>query len=355
MSMDYKMSIFKDMRAFEPSYMPKDFICREGELQEIALCLEPAFDGYQALSAKVYGQPATGKTTAVKIMFEEMMGKTQRAACVYTNSSIYDSKFSIFGRILQGLGRASASRSFERIYEAVFKRIKKEKKSLVVALDDVNFLDPQTLNETLLALLKANEEFDVPVGVIAISSSPSFGVRLRSQVASAFSPREIFFRSYKQEEMQEILKQRCKYGFNLGAISPEALSRVVAEAYKRGDLRLGIRLLKESGMIAEKDGSKVAVGHVEKALRLPLSSSKIRSLSRLEIEIMKFICERKEATSGELYKHIDKSLATVWRKVKKLEKMKLIEVEEVYGRGRTRRIRCASKIDLEELMRCMRA
>jgi len=70
---------------------------------------------------------------------------------------------------------------------------------------------------------------------------------------------------------------------------------------------------------------------------------------------LKFVCEREEVTSGELYKHLDKSVATIWRKVKKLEKMKLIEVEEVHGRGKTRRIRCASKLDLEELMRCMRA
>lgn len=119
-------------------------------------------------------------------------------------------------------------------------------------------------------------------------------------------------------------------------------------------MRLGIRLLKESGIIAEKDGSKVEVMHVEKALRLPLSSSKIRGLSRLEIEILKFICERKEVTSGELYKYIDRGVSTIWRKVKKLEKMKLIAVEKVHRRGRTSRITCTSGYDLNELVACMR-
>ena len=339
-NMEYKTSIFRDMRAFEPGYVPKDFICWEGELREIALCLEPAFSGYQALNAKVYGEPATGKTTAVKIMLSELMKKTHRVTCVYTNSSIYDSKFSIFGRILQGLGLASSSRSFERIYEGIFKKIEKDKKSLVIALDDINFLDSQILNQVLQAIMKANEEFNISVGVIAISSSPSFGIRLRSQVSSAFSSREIFLRPYKREEMHEIIKQRCYYGFNSGAIRSEAMSRVTAEAYAKGDLRLGIRLLKESGVIADKKGSLLEVSHVEKALSLPMSSSKIRSLNRLEIEMLKYICDREEATSGELYKRFDRGVSTIWRKVKKLEKMKLIHVEMVKGRGRTRRITC---------------
>lgn len=347
--MEYR--IFKDMSAFEQSYVPKDFICREGELREIALCLEPAMEGYQAVSAKIIGEPATGKTTAVKIVLRDLLEKTQRAACAYVSSGIHDTKYSILDGVHEALGMGRTQRNFDSLHRAVFKKVKKEGTSLVVALDDVNFLDSQILNETLLAILKGGEEHGVPASVIAISSSPSFGVRLRSQVSSVFMPREIFFRPYKHEEMHEILRQRCRYGFIPGSVSAEALEKVVEEAHKRHDLRYGISLLRESGIIAEKEGSKVSIEHVEKALRLPMTPSKIRSLSRLEIEIMKFICDRKEATSGELYKHLDKSVATIWRRVKKLEKMKLIEVEKVRGRGRTSRIRCASNFNLEELTR----
>jgi len=170
-----------------------------------------------------------------------------------------------------------------------------------------------------------------------------------------FSPKEIFFRPYKQEEMHEILKQRCRYGFTPRAVRAEELERVVKEAYRRRDLRYGIRLFRESGMLAEKDGSKVEVGHVEKAIAsTPAVTSRLKGLSRAELELLKYVCERGEVTSGEVYRHFKGGITTHWRRFKKLKKLGLLEVQGFYKRGRSSRIRCACKLDLEELMACMR-
>ncbi|MFH1773497.1 MAG: AAA family ATPase, partial [Methanobacteriota archaeon] len=245
-------TIFKDMNAFEQGYVPKDFIHREGELKEIAFCLEPAFKGYQATSMKIHGEPATGKTTAVKIVFDEVKEKSS-VACAYVNSSIYDTKFSIFEKIQRSLGLSRNANRLDAVYCEIFNKLSRNEKSLIVALDDVNFLDAQTLNEVLLRILKANEEFEVSASVIAISSSPAFSLHLRPQVASVFSPREIFFRPYTLDEMYDVLKQRCWYGFIPEAASDGIIRKIAAEAHKKKDLRLGIRLLKESGVIAERE------------------------------------------------------------------------------------------------------
>ncbi len=344
-------TIFKDMNAFEQCHVPKDFMHREGELREIAFCLEPAFKGYQATSVKIYGEPATGKTTAVKIVFEEIKDKSS-VACAYVNSSIYDTRFSIFYRIHQNLRMGSTARNFDGIYEHIMNKLKREKKSLIVAIDDVNFLDAQTLNEVLISLLKAGEEYSVYTSVIAISSSPSFSLYLRPQVASVFSPREIFFRPYSFEEMYDILKQRCCYGFVPGAVGEEAVWRIAGIAFREKDLRLGIRLLKESGVIAEMDGCKITEEHVEKALvSMPASTLKVRSLSREELEILEFVCERGQTTTGDILRRFEKHGVTIWRKIKKLSKLGLVKTEVVHRAGRTTKITC--NVSKEELMRCM--
>lgn len=338
-------TIFKDMNAFEQGYVPKDFIHREGELKEIAFCLEPAFRGYQATSAKIYGEPATGKTTAVKIIFEEIKEKS-RVACAYVNSSIYDTKFSIFDRIQRSLGLARNANRLDAVYGEIFNKLSRNEKSLIVALDDVNFLNAQTLSEVLLRILKANEEFDVSASVIAISSSPAFSLRLRPQVASVFSPREIFFGPYSFGEMYNILKQRCFYGFIPGAVSEDIVRKIASKAYTKSDLRLGIRLLKESGTIAEREGCKITEQHMEKALSLmPASASEVKSLSREELEILRFISERGEVTAGEIYRHFEKSTTALWKKIKKFERMGLIKAERFYKRGRSSRIACSAEIE----------
>ncbi|MFH1774713.1 MAG: hypothetical protein ABH874_07135, partial [Methanobacteriota archaeon] len=146
---------------------------------------------------------------------------------------------------------------------------------------------------------------------------------------------------------------RCWYGFIPEAASDGIIRKIAAEAHKKKDLRLGIRLLKESGVIAERESSKILEKHIEKALAsMPTSPSKVKSLSREELEILRFISERVkekgEVSAGEIYKRFEKSTTALWKKIKKFDRMGLIKREIIYKGGKSSRITC--NVNIEEIL-----
>lgn len=73
-----------------------------------------------------------------------------------------------------------------KLYDAICRKFTRVDKVLIVALDDINFLDREVANEVLYALLKAHEEFEVKIGVVAAATER---LMLDVKVTSIFSSR----------------------------------------------------------------------------------------------------------------------------------------------------------------------
>ncbi|MBI4344111.1 MAG: ORC1-type DNA replication protein [Euryarchaeota archaeon] len=347
-------TLFKEERVFDLDHIPENFIHRDAQMEGIALCIRPALRGGRPLNARILGPPATGKTTAVKVLFDQVEAtpEGQKVVCVHINSQIHSSKFAIFSQIHKKvLGHAPPETGvpFQRVYEQIFKKLTKDGKSLVVALDDMNYLfHDRHANDIIYDILKAPEFFPgVRTALFGILSDTEFAYKLEARVASLYKPQEVFFPPYSMGEMLDILRNRAKLGLYPGVASDEIIEKVATYASAHGDLRVGIELLRVSTLVAEADSSrKIEDAHVERAYersRLVNLRQLLRSLDPEELELVKLVAGAGDKIdSGDLYTRfkdkVGQSYTKFYRILDKLESIRMIDTKFTgHGRkGRTR-------------------
>jgi len=333
-------TLFRDISAFNPDYIPDSLLHRESQMEALAMCLRPALRGGKPKNAVVLGAPATGKTTALRKMFQIAEETSDKLYCVYVNCQISTTRFNIFSDIyehLMGHRPPETGIPFSRIYGEIMKKLIQEEKALIVALDDVNHLFySKNANQVFYDILRAHEVFKgARTGLFAIISDIEFRFMLDKNVSSIFIPKEVVFNPYRQEEMKDILRERVKVGFYPGVMSEDVLERIAELAYSTGDMRLGIDLLSTSGDLAEADASKtIKMSHVSGAVKNTSAGSlksTIEALSPIETDLLDFIMNSgdEENTAGSLYqsfKDIKKvSYASFDRALKKLELLRIID------------------------------
>ncbi len=362
-------SLFRNPEVFDPDYVPEEYLHREAQMRSIAACIKPALRGERPLNALIHGPPATGKTTAMRKLFEELedIPEARRIAGVHINCQITATKFGIFSLIhkaVVGHLPPETGVPFSKVYEAIFRKLRRERRVLLVVLDDMDHLfHDRYANEVLYDILRAHEVFPgVKTAIFSIVSGTEFLYKLADRVRSMFRAQEIYFPPYSAGEMYDILKRRAELGFFPGVISDELVEKIASYAYEHGDLRLGIELLKVSALTAESHASrKIEEEHLEEAYA-KASTATLRSLveplSVQEKLLLRLLCEAEQGiTSGRLYERFSAverlSYTKFYRILRKLEELRLVETRPVSGEGRGRSREILLRPSREELLKVL--
>ncbi len=361
-------TIFKNIEAFNPDYVPENYIHREAQMESLAICLRPALRGGRPINTVVLGSPATGKTTAINKIFGMVENSSDKVVCVYVNCQLHTTRFNIFSQIYNkifGHMPPETGVPFSRIYGSIMKHLQSENKSMVVALDDVSYLfHSKNANKIFYDILRAHEEFKgVKTGIFAILSDIEFRYMLDKNVTSIFIPQEIIFEPYTTPEMFDILNDRIKAGFYPDVISEELLHKIAEHAASMGDLRMGIDLLRVSGNFAEADASKtIEEKHLKQALNNTSSAnlkSTLKTLSNEDKILLKVIADYKadDLIAGDLYKSFKNitptSYASFDRKLNKLEFLRIIDTKFT-GKGVKGNSRLIIlRFDSEDILKCL--
>ena len=334
-------SLFQEINAFDPDYMPPNYNFRDTQMEAMAMAIRPAIRGGQPSNAVVLGSPATGKTTAMKKVFELVENTTEKVACVYINCQIHTTRFGIFSQIhkrIFGHTPPETGVPFARVYDKVMKHLQKTETALIIALDDVNYLfQTKNANKIFYDMLRPYEEYPgVRTSIFAILSDLEFKYAFDKNVNTVFIPQEITFPPYSYSQIEDILRDRAKAGFFPGVLDDEVLEQIAMYTYENGDLRIGINLLKSCGNIAEADASrKIELEHFEKAIDSLVSvniAQTIESLNDNERALLKIIADYDGVyTAGELSKVFKEktgsSYASYDRTLDKLEFVRLIDTK----------------------------
>lgn len=334
-------TIFKDVRVFNSDYLPEEFKLRQSQMEEMAFSLRPALHGGKPSNNILLGPPATGKTTAIKKLFEmAQLDCEDDIICVYVNCQLHSTKFGIFSQIYKkifGHNPPETGVPFARIYNKIMNELYDTDKALIVALDDINHLfHGNIISQIFYDILRAHESYEgVRTGIFAVLSDVEFRFILDKNVGSIFNAAEINFKPYTYEETYNILKERVNLGFYPNVISNDLLEEITTYTFENGDLRLGIDLLRISGNNAEVRASRrIEYGDVEKAFKVSKSVSLryiLNSLSDKEKTLLRFITrlDKKNITSGQLYEEYNREnkigYATYNRQINKLEFLRLID------------------------------
>ena len=362
-------TIFKDVRVFNSDYLPEEFKLRQSQMEEMAFSLRPALHGGKPSNNILLGPPATGKTTAIKKLFEmAQLDCEDDIICVYVNCQLHSTKFGIFSQIYKkifGHNPPETGVPFARIYNKIMNELYDTDKALIVALDDINHLfHGNIISQIFYDILRAHESYEgVRTGIFAVLSDVEFRFILDKNVGSIFNAAEINFKPYTYEETYNILKERVNLGFYPNVISNDLLEEITTYTFENGDLRLGIDLLRISGNNAEVRASRrIEYGDVEKAFKVSKSVSLryiLNSLSDKEKTLLRFITrmDKKNITSGQLYEEYNREnkigYATYNRQINKLEFLRLIDTTYTgsgkKGNSRYINLRFDSKLIQENL------
>jgi len=350
-------TLFRDPQVFEIDFVPDEFRFREEQLSALSFQIQPALRGTRPMNSLCRGPPGTGKTTSIRKLFDEIEENTKKIACVHVNCKIDNTRYAILAKVykrLAGHQPQPTGTSFKQVYDAVCRLLQKEDLTLIICLDDANYLLYENeINNTLYPLLRAHEEYEsVRVGVIVIFSDMDvdFQKVFEIRVASVLRPTEVFFSPYSASEVEEILRMRVGQGFYPGVLSEEMLQLVVDQTMRGGDLRVGIDLLKRAGLLAEQDARRFICRDdicraYEVSERFHLVSL-IRSLRDDEKTVLRVIASMSEGESGmsagEVHTRVKEEMGIGYTRyyeiVRKLDTIRLINLDYKAGRGRTREI-----------------
>ena len=342
----YDESLFQNINAFDPDYFPQNFNYRDTQMEAMAMSIRPALRGGQPSNAIVLGSPATGKSTSIRKVFELVEKTSEKVVCVYINCQLHTTRFGIFSQIYKKLfGHIPPETGvpFSRIYDQIMKELQKKERSLVVALDDINYLfQSKNADKVVYDLLRAYEEYPgVKTSIFAILSDLEFKYAFDKNVNTVFIPQEITFPLYTYSELEDILRDRAKAGFFPNVLPDDILEQIAMYTEENGDLRVGINLLRSCGNIAEADASReITQEHFDKALDSLVSvnvSETLKSLNDSEITLLKMIADYEGIyTAGELSELFKQktgsSYASFNRALDKLEFVRLIDTKYT-GKG----------------------
>ncbi len=336
-------TIFKDLEVFDPEYVPDEILFRDSQIGQLVACLKPAVHGSAPINAFCVGPPSTGKTSTIRYVLRE--AEDYFKVC-YIRCPRFREPYKIFSKIFEAVFRQppppTGGVSKTRLMDKVWSHLDEP---LVVVLDDINFLPKKYADEVLYEVLKAPDEYEVKVGVIAAATDVKFPMLLDPFVGAIFHYAELHYPMYSYSEMREILRKRVELGFYPDVFEDDAFGRVVELAHRAGDVRYGIYLLKAAGMLAESRGSRrVQLEDVERAHAgesLTFVAKIVSALNSEERAVLRIIYSQEEISTGDLYDIIRREVNMSYRKyydvLEKLERLRLIDVAfGTKGKGKTR-------------------
>ena len=297
-------TLFRNLDAFEHTFVPDHLYHRDAQLQELAFLLQPALRGGSAGSAVLRGTPGTGKTTTVRRIFTLAGEEGQKIAPAYINCRHDHTQLAVYRSIFEqvcGCPAPPAGRYLDEIKRGIAARLRDGDAALVVCLDDADeLIAAGTYNTLLYQILRLYERWNVKKpGVFAVTSNLALNLYAEADpsVRSVFHPTEVTFWPYTKTEIREILTDRARQGLYPRVISKVLLDRIATIAAGEQDVRVGIDLVRGAVQRAERDGRRrVTPGDLAAAARAVTAPALQAKTARLSDDERALLCRIAETS-----------------------------------------------------------
>lgn len=321
-------SLFSDEISLDYDYLPKLLPYRENQQYHIMSCIKPLFEKRNGKNLLIIGQPGIGKTAAVRFVLRDLEQETDEIVPISINCWKKNTSHKIVLEICDQIGyKFTHNKTTEELFKKIMEIL--NKKSVVFALDEIDKLEDNSILYLILEDIYRKT-------ILLITNERKWLSNLDPRISSRLMAELLEFKPYNLEETKGILEQRRDYAFVKDIWESGAFDLITKKTFELEDIRAGMFLLKESGNIAESKASrKILKEHSDIAIS-KLSNYKIKNSKSLEEEenlILNIIKENSGKPSTEIYnvykEKTGKSYRTFSRKIKYLEKNKLISIKNI--------------------------
>ncbi len=324
-------TLFKNDVALDFSFQPKIVPYREKEQRMVANCIHPLFQQKNGKNVFIYGQPGVGKTVAVKHILNELEEETDEIVPIYINCWQRNTTFKIVAEICEMMNfKFIQNKKTEELFRWIKQTL--NKKSVVLVLDEADKLEDFDLIYMVMEEMYRKS-------IILITNYKDWAANLEDRLKSRLIPELVEFKPYSFQETKGILKQRAEHAFHPGVMSEDAFELIAKKTAEMQDIRTGLHLMREAGLIAEnKSSRKILLEHAKQALEKidEFSIKNPKELASDEQMILDIVKGDSGKRIGDLFKmYQNKGGKLVYksfqRKIEKLEKNKFICVEKTAG------------------------
>ena len=338
-------SLFKDEDILDFSHQPKIMKYREEQQRGMAECIQPLFQNRNGKNLFVYGVPGIGKTLACKKVIEEVEEKAEDIEQIYVNCWHKNTSFKVYLELCDCLGyKMTQNKGGEELFKIIKEKL--NDKSVVFVFDEVDKVEDFDFLYSILEGIYRKT-------IILITNYKDFLNNLEERIRSRLMLDNLEFKPYNFKETEGILRQRIDYAFVPGVLDEEAFQLILKKTVELGDIRAGLRMLREAGLNAENRSSKKIIVDDAKVALDKLdeynleSSDNLNESLRFILNIIKKNSDTKMKDLFEIYqeKGGEAAYRSFFRKVEKLADDKFVFLEKKKGgaEGTTTIVKCTKK------------
>lgn len=285
-------------RVLQQEFIPREIQHRDAEVNYLSSVLKPITNGHRADPALLHGPSGAGKTCIAQFLVEQLRESVVDLNHQYINCWEDHSRFKTLYRLLDGIGPTVDVHRQSTPKDVLLERLREEDDTPYVAiLDEVDQLEDISLLYDLyriphltMILIANNEE-----GLFA-----SIDGRLHSRLTDCT---RIHFRSYHEDELVAILRDRVRWGMEGDVIDTSHIELIAANA--GGDARVAIGILRRAARTAkETSGDSITTEIIRKVTPEAKTEIKQKTVDRLtshQETLYNIITEHRKITPQKLY------------------------------------------------------
>jgi archaeal cell division control protein 6 len=324
-------TIFQNEIALDYEFVPRLLPFREEKQKYVAQCISPLLNERNGRNLFIHGAPGIGKTASIKWVLRDLEEHSDNIEALYINCWQKNTSYKIMLEICDLIGYRFVH---NKKTDDLFKIIKGllNKKTVVFVFDEVDKLEEYDF------LYSLSEEI-YKKSIILITNYKEWLISLDERIKSRLVLDTLEFQKYKPHEIEKILQERIKYAYYSDVWEEDAFDEIVKKTIILEDIRQGIFLLKQTGIIAEQNSSKkITLSYAKKATD-SIDDYKIKKTTDLEEDtqlILKVVKENSGKKIGDLFKIYKEkegkhTYKTFQRKIDKLEESKFITTFKTSG------------------------
>ncbi len=343
-------SVIKDPSIFDYDYVPKNLVNREKQMHQLEVLFRPMVESDRPCNAFLMGSVGTGKTVTAKRFCSDMkdycngIGKTLDV--VYVNCRSNNSESAVLINLIHYFDQGYPDRGFstEEMSRILKNHLVKNKRPLVVILDEVNVLLRKSTVDIVYQITRMSDSLEKPAPISLIMISQESIYELMDEASASTLKRAITvkFDKYTADELKTIIADRVELALFPGRIDDDAIEQIADSSEEYGDARMAIELLERAAVMAE-EGTEgfITVEDVRAAkasIYSTVSTSKLASLDinkkiallsvaramKQNVVIMISAAEKTYAVVCEEYEVPARKHTQYWKYIQDLENAGLI-------------------------------